>query len=226
MRCYRLNGEDNKFDIIDVIENDDRTLKVSFADGTSFDHVVKTPETIEKINCRLEEQLSDGLNNLPKFKAKLIRRRIAGLAYGLSGVAAIATSICLADNPAVPLCISASLLVGGSCLGYNAKLVSDTVKELEKLDYRNQHRNLLRKTSQYRMELLDLPINEYDRIQAAESEGIDPFGNICADEFSKKDLEMTVNILEKAEMFNFPRTEISASTEKGTQYTKKSNAKR
>ncbi len=230
----------NRNDILSVKQSTDGTLDILFADGTIFTGVENSEEQLQKIEERQDLQLKVGLANLPKIKAKLKRKKIAGVILGITTVAPLITATLIECGIVDVPCSSTIVNLIAMPFGFRTGIeiagsmeLADIVKELEKLQFRNKHRDYLDKISLYPNSLANLKSKKAARINRIISNQQDPFSNTRVNNFSQNDLETIVENIKREEGYQFsyktPNQDNNAekgeqsSGEKGIQFVKKPN---
>ena len=179
------------------VEEDTRTYNIYFADGKKFGKVVASEANLKKIEEIQERQATAGVSNMKFFKARRTKSGImtavsAAVSTGV-GVAltSAATGIGLADPTGLTFAIGTGIITILGTIPAFAKFMKDrgTVKELEKIEYRNDHNETLGQIQNYDNALVDV---SSEVVQLIEEE-THPFSILNIERFSQKDLETIID---------------------------------
>ena len=205
MKDYTLNKDSKKKFIKDIkfTGENNETMTVIFADGTQFPDVEVTDENIEKIRQYQEVQARRGVQHLSTFKLKSAVSIIGSL--GISGVTyamadyfgQLGTNFGYGMGGVVGIAGSAVAL---TLLYYYFKYdgISD---ELEKVQYRDEHRATLNSYLQYPNSLSGVRHRKY--FEACARDGLDPYSVISMDGYDKRDLEKIVENITREKQYQF-----------------------
>ena len=207
MKDYTLDGESRKKFIKDMFLADDGTLTIVFADGTCFHHIANTPENVEKVRKIQEAQAKAGLKNLKRFNRR-------SYIYGFSSVLGAFASgflctgvmdqvypVIYQNNLASAACIGAAFVIGAAPWLSKFAKTAETVGELKKIQYRNQHRRELDAYLDYPNALSGVENKQHFAYSIEHGE--DPFSVLNVDCFSREDLETIVKNVERESEIQF-----------------------
>lgn len=230
MRDYRIKKEQDPHYILQAVpivteEEGKRsydTFDVYFADGIVFHNQEYTEQNMKKVERKQEEQVDEGIKNLPIFKRRLT---ISGVINGASAVLGtiVATNVVPAleqatqteSKPGRILCTAGVLtLLGLIPSAISLVKTKPIVSELTKLQYRNEHRDKLDHFDEYENALVGLSDDVADGYRYAKEDGEDPFSVVNIDSFTQEDMESIVSNIEREEKFGFTYVKKPTSTEK------------
>lgn len=219
MKDYSLDKEQSKHYIKDF-----RTVKtetgdayeIIFADGTVFKNVQANEANLQKIEKIQEEQAKKGVENKETF---ISRRTKTGVLTGLSAVAAgvagyglttLASTMGLVDPTALTFAIGTGVITILGSIPAFSKLVQNhgKVKELEKIEYRDTHKEQLGNIEAFANSLVGVP----SKVARLIEEEQNPFSILNIDSFSQEDLETIIDNMEREQ-------------KTGLQYVKSQNSK-
>lgn len=222
MRDYRLNRKQQPDYIIEAIPKTSvfeeagetetyDTLDIKFADGKVFKNVMYDEENLKKIEDRQEQQVTEGITNLPIFEKRLTRSGIMTaasivggpvIASGISHVAA--QSLQTPVDPTMVVCAGGVLALCGA-IPAAISLVKNLpiVKELKKLKYRNEHRDELDHFEDYENALAGFSNGVAGNYMAAKLNDEDPFSISNVDGFTQKEMETIVSNIEREKELGF-----------------------
>ena len=178
-----------------------RTYNIYFADGKKFGKVVASDENLRRIEAIQEKQAAAGVKNKKIFETRKTKSGImtivsAAVSTGV-GVAltSAATGIGLADPTGLTFAIGTGVITILGTIPAFAKFMKEraTVKELEKIEYRNGHQQMLGQIQNYDNALVDVSGEVVSLIEEEKN----PFSILNIDRFSKKDLETIIENIER-----------------------------
>ena len=219
MKDYSLDKEQSKHYIKDFrtvkTENGDE-YEIIFADGTVFKNVRADEANLQKIERIQEEQAKNGVANKETF---ISRRTKTGVLTGLSAVAAgvagyglttLASTMGLVDPTALTFAIGTGVITILGSIPAFSKLVQNhgKVKELEKIEYRDTHKEQLGNIGAFANSLVGVP----SKVARLIEEEQNPFSILNIDSFSQEDLETIIDNMEREQ-------------KTGLQYVKSQNSK-
>ena len=204
MKDYSLDKEQAKHYIKDF-----RTVKteggdeyeIIFADGTVFKNVRADEANLQKIERIQEEQAKNGVANKETF---ISRRTKTGVLTGLSAVVAgaagyglttLATTMGFVDPTAITFAIGTGIITILGTIPAFSKLMQNhgKVKELEKIEYRDTHKEQLSNIGGYANSLVGVSAKVASLIEEEEN----PFSILNIDSFSQEDLETIIDNMER-----------------------------
>lgn len=177
------------------------TYNIYFADGKKFGKVVVSDENLRRIEAIQEKQAAAGVKNKKIFETKKTKSGImtvvsAAVSTGV-GVAltSAATGIGLADPTGLTFAIGTGVITILGTIPAFAKFMKEraAVKELEKIEYRNKHQQMLAEIQNYDNALVDVSSEVAQLIEEEEH----PFSILNIDRFSQKDLETIIDNIER-----------------------------
>lgn len=203
MQDYTLNEKEKENYIQEVIKKPNKTLEITFASGRVFKNIEYNEENLSKIVTVQEEQVQKAIANKKVFKDKQGYAKMATLlTLSLSTAASTLGSMTLIANSVDPVFVGVGVgvLMIFSNIPSTYKLVknSEKLKELEKLAYRNEHKDQLDRIKEYENALAGLPRKKRQKFRQK-----DPFSILHVEQFSQKDLETIVENIEKEDSFQF-----------------------
>lgn len=181
---------------------------IYFADGSVFENVQANEENLRKLEDMQEQQAKRGVENLSLFRH---RKTKSGIMTGLSAIGSAAAATAMTMVPAIgellrgqnALAVGAGIgviTILGTIPAYSKfKRSKEKVVELEKIKYRNEHREDLDNYEEYVNALSGLDTDLKARIKRAR----DPFSIIYIDSFSEDDLKKIVSNIEREKEFDF-----------------------
>ena len=204
MKDYSLDKEQAKHYIKDF-----RTVKteggdeyeIIFADGTVFKNVRADEANLQKIERIQEEQAKNGVANKETF---ISRRTKTGVLTGLSAVVAgaagyglttLASTMGFVDPTAITFAIGTGIITILGTIPAFSKLMQNhgKVKELEKIEYRDSHKEQLSHIDEYANSLVGVSSKVTSLIEEEEN----PFSILNIDSFSQEDLETIIDNMER-----------------------------
>jgi len=205
MKDYTLDQISKKKYIVDTFVAENKTLTVIFADGTRFENVASTEENLDCIARVQEAQAKAAVNKLPVFRRKASKADLemcaaTSAAFLVGGALSCITNAC--QNPT-----ESAILVGTvTLLGFIPSLIytiheNEKLKELEKIKYRDDHREELDSYKEFPNSLAGVKNRRHFAYCRSHEE--DPFSILAIDCFSKKDLETIVDNVERENEFGF-----------------------
>ena len=221
MRDYRINKQEDPFYITttDVVKSGlegkekPTSFNIHLANGTILKGQEYTKENLEKVKAKQEQQATDGVANAPKFR---FRRTAAGITNGLS--LAVASAPVLSnifvqsmeqasqmESEPSKIVLAAGVLgiVGVITSALSLKKNVPIVKELDKLEYRDAHREELNNLGKYYNSLANLPETRAEEIEEIRANGEDPFGVDRIDSFTTSEMKTIVDCIEAEKTLGF-----------------------
>lgn len=196
--------EEQEFETVD-------TLDVHFGDGRVFKNLVYNQENIEKINKKLEEQVTEAISNMDEFekrhkKAKL--KTLAGAIIGPVAGTALAAAILpttSAEAEALKFFLTLGVVTLGCMSPGGYKLVRSypMMSQLTKFKYRNEHKDELDNFDTYENALEGLPEEKSELFRTVKEKGGDPFSAMNVDSYTQDDIETIVENIEREKAFQF-----------------------
>ena len=186
-------------DLSDKVSGRDKSgnISIQFADGRVFENVEYNEENIEKLERVQEEQAARGLRHYKIFKNRLNMSKLKtaasfagslGLSIGATMIPAVSRAV---DNThPVVVCLGiGALTVLGTIPAY-AKLYRDSkvVEELNKLKYRNAHRDDLDSIDEYQNAFAGMNSGKSRWIKRTDN----PFSVVNVDRYEIEDLQTIV----------------------------------
>ena len=204
MKDYSLDKEQAKHYIKEFrtvnTENGDE-YEIIFADGTVFKNVKADEANLQKIERIQEEQAKNGVANKETF---ISRRTKTGVLTGLSAVVAgaagyglttLASTMGFVDPTAITLAIGTGIITILGTIPAFSKLMQNhgKVKELEKIEYRDTHKEQLGNIGGYANSLVGVSSKVARLIEEEEN----PFSILNIDSFTQDDLETIIDNMER-----------------------------
>ena len=233
MKDYRLNKKEQPAYIIKAVpvtltvgENgktdDVQTLEVHFADGKVFKNVKHDKENLDKIIKCQEEQAAKGVENLPVFKRRLTMSGVMAAAAIVGGpiiasnvVPAVEQAMQVESDPArITLATGVLVLCGAIPSAISALKNLPIIRELNKVKYRNEHREQLDHFDDYENSLVGLKETQQTDYLKAKSTQEDPFCITKIDQFTIGEMETIVGNIEREKAFQFTYVNRPAQTAK------------
>ncbi len=204
MKDYTLNQGSKKNYIVDMYLENDGTITVIFADGTTFYGLANTEENIQKIAAHQEKQAKTAITNYSVFRNKLLLSTVGVLgsagAFTVVGnyISGLAGSTSSLENIGITCatCLVGTIPALVHFLKTNAKF-----EELKKIFYRNSFRSSLDSYQQYPNALAGVKNRKH--FDYCAEHGEDPFSILSIDCFTKDDLETIVDNVEREKKFTF-----------------------
>lgn len=203
MQDYTLDEKEKENYILKVRKNSNKTLDIVFANGRVFKNIEYNEENIEKIIKTQENQVDKAIAREKVFKDKYGYAQAATiLSLSLSTAVSTIGGMVLVNNSIDPIIIGTgigALMIFGN-IPAACKLIKSRkrVAELEKLSYRNEHKEQLDQMKKYENALSGLPKKKQHLFRQK-----DAFSILNVDDFSKGDMETIVENIEKEESFQF-----------------------
>ena len=139
MQNYLLDKKGEDEYITSVVEEDDKTLTITFADGRVFRNIKSCPENLEKIAEEQENQAIIGLNNYEKIKRKKELHSCLMIGSGIV-CASMAGFLITHQTPAVlTTCIGAVSFMGMIPSGIKLCKDNQKLKEISVIQYISDH---------------------------------------------------------------------------------------
>lgn len=203
MKDYSTDQKSKKKYILDYFLADDKTITVIFADGTRFFGIENTDENLAIIEATLEKQARRGLSHLDTFK-----RKYNWTCAGMVAASAAAIGASFYASSALDASTGASIAITGAAFlsAYiptyiRARRAFEKVTELEKIKYRDEHRDELDSYMEHPNSLSGVPNRQYFDYCARND--IDPFSVLSIDSFTQDDLEAIVENVERENNYGF-----------------------
>lgn len=208
MKDYRI---DKKGDYITTISSNTlsdgtETFDVKFADGRIFKNVLCNKNNLQKIVEQQDKQAEEGIELLPVLKKKLTSQGIiagcTGILSGISGCE-IVHSIQTDESIVIPLTVGI-LTITALMLEIIPTIKNKlAIKELEKIQYKEENRHDLRAYIYYPNSLVGVNEKTKAILIDAKNHKLDPFYTINIDCFSKKDMEKIVENIKTERNYQF-----------------------
>lgn len=213
MKDYSLNQQQAKDYLLDyrLVQNgEEETYDVTYADGRVFGHVTANEENLRKIERVQEAQAEKGVANKHVFQS---RRTKAGLATFASaalssmagmGIASVIPQLQNAPQSELTLAIGVGVVTILGSIPAFAKFLKNNakVKELNKIEFRNEHMEELQRIDQYANSLSGVSTGTIALIEEEER----PFSILNIDRFTQSDLEKIVDNMEREQKTGFQYT--------------------
>ena len=197
MKEYIIDEDEKKKYITYFGRDKSGNISIQFADGRVFENVEYNEENIEKLERVQEEQAARGLSHYKIFKNRLNVSKVKtalsfagslGLSIGATMIPAVSQAV---DNThPVVVCLGiGALTVLGTIPAY-AKLYRDSkvVEELDKLKYRNSHRDELDSIDEYQNAFAGMNSGKSRWIKRTDN----PFSVVNVDRYEIEDLQTIV----------------------------------
>lgn len=210
MKDYRVDKDKEQQYITSVKlvkVSGNEVYEVEFADGQIFKNIKKDDENIKKIIEAQEKQAASGVANQGFFRSKRMQSGMAaiGTAAGTCALTSVVatglTSITATQpNPLIaPITIGVLTIV--SAIPGFARLVKNhqKVKELEKIEYRNDNKATLDSFRNYPNSLAGFTSDKKKKFKNSS----DPFSIINIDNYSIEDLEDIVSNINREKTYQF-----------------------
>lgn len=213
MKNYSIGKNQEKDYLLNftLVQNgEESTYDVTFADGRVFGQVTANEENLAKFERIQEAQAEKGVANKHIFQS---RRTKAGLAtFGSAalssaagiGIANLISTLGVAEPNGLTLAIGVGVVtVLGSIPAFSKFLKNNAkVKELDKIEYRNEHKEQLAQIDQYANSLSGVSVSATALIEEEEN----PFSILNIDRFSLEDLEKIIDNMEREKRTGFQYT--------------------
>ena len=197
MKEYIIDEDEKKRYITYFGRDKSGNISIQFADGRVFENVEYNEENIEKLERVQEEQAARGLRHYKIFKNRLNMSKLKtaasfagslGLSIGATMIPAVSRAV---DNThPVVVCLGiGALTVLGTIPAY-AKLYRDSkvLEELNKLKYRNAHRDDLDSIDEYQNAFAGMNSGKSRWIKRTDN----PFSVVNVDRYEIEDLQTIV----------------------------------
>lgn len=209
MQKYILRNDSKKSKreyITEVKDMGDGTLDVYFADGSVFHKVSYNEDNLKKIEEIQEKQAEKGIEEYIHFSFRKTTSKAMAIAAPLlafSGSMGIVSdqSLSLGTNNPLVVATGVGVITILSSIPMGIKFVRDrkTLAELDKIEYRNKHRDKLDSYKCYENSLAGVS----EKVQEKLLHKKNPFSILNIDNFSKSDLEKIVNNINKERRLQF-----------------------
>jgi len=208
MKDYTIDEKGKSNYVVNFTRGKNNTYTIYFADGSVFENVEVNDENLRKLKMVQEQQAKRGVENLSVFRN---RKTKSGVMTGASAIGSAVAATAVTMIPAVgellqgqnPLVVGAGIgviTILGAIPAYT-KFRRDkaAVKELEKIKYRDEHREDLDAYGSYANALSGLNPDLRAKIKRSK----EPFSIIHIDSFSAEDLEKIISNIEREKQFDF-----------------------
>ena len=202
MKDYSLDRDSRKNYIVNMYVAENKTLTVVFADGTRFENIANTQENVDKIAAIQEAQARKAVANYPTFRRK---ERVAfgtfiGSVLTTYGIGWALQSTELSHNPVLSI-VTGAAVVGAVALPAAIHFCHSATKmsELEKIKYRDEHRDTLEQFRYYPNSLMG--VSNKRHFAFSRSQNVDAFSVLDIDNFTKDDLETIVTNVEREKQY-------------------------
>ena len=219
MKDYTIKENEKSQYIIDFWKENDGTISVRFADGTVFTKIAYSEENLAKIEAMQEQQAETGIARYKRFtgeksrdKAKTIcAGSITGVMYAFgasSMLIPVMQNLQTAQLAPLALGVGTVALLGTIANAYELKRSSGKVKELDKIKYRNKHRDELDSANGYHNAFAGMNANTARYFKKEQH----PYSILNIDCFTQDELETIVKNMatEDATGFAYVATEKEA----------------
>lgn len=217
MRNYITDKKGTEQFIKEVKKGQNGTLTLKFADGKVFKNITACDENINKIIETQELQAKKGMSN---YKTFVKRENNSRIAMAASGFAALAVGTGVTYIPQIqealstqsPVLVAAGIgavTILGMIPAY-CKLRKNkaTVKEIDKLKYRETHMDELKTFRNYPNALSDVD----SKVANWMKKESDPFSILNIDSYSRSDLEKIISNIDVEKAYNFTYTNDTPKT--------------
>lgn len=208
MKDYSLSEDENGEYITNIKYNRDKnTYIILFADGSRMINVAANEDNLEKIKKAQEEQAERGVENLNVFINRKAKDGIMSFISGI-GTATIASCFCTSpilnsitsEHPVITIAGIGIISILGAIPAYvKFKKNKEIVEEIEKIKYRNAHRETLDTFRDYPNALTGISSNTASSLVSLD----DPFSILNIDEYTEEDLKNIIDNIHKEEKFDF-----------------------
>jgi len=217
MKNYITDKKGEEQFIREVKKGTNGTLTLKFADGKVFKNITACDENINKIIETQEAQAKKGIAN---YKTFVKREHNSGMAMAASGFAALAVStgatfipqiheMISTQNPVVVAAGIGAITVLGMIPAYcKLRKNKSTVKEIDKLKYRETHINELKSFKNYPNALADVNSKVANWMKNEK----DPFSILNINNYSRSDLEQIISNIDVEKNYNFTYTNETPKT--------------
>lgn len=208
MKNYIVDKKGEEKFIREVKKCSNGTLTLKFADGKVFKNVTACDENINKIIETQEAQAKEGMIN---YKTFVKREHNAGMAMAASGLVTLmaatgATYIpqiheaLSTQNPVLVATGIGAITVLGMIPAYcKLRKNKQTVKEIDKLRYRESNMEDLKAFRNYPNALADVNSKVANWMKKEK----DPFSILNIDNYSRADLEQIISNIDVEQAYNF-----------------------
>lgn len=204
MKDYSLSKEAEKDYIVHVYQHDNNTYTVVFADGRVFENVDVCDENFDKLTSILEEQAKHGVQNIDTFRRRATK---SGVMTACVGALLTAASVGISSMPTLqgqdPIFVASTLgmitILGTIPAFAKLKMDCDKVHELEKLQFRNRHLDVLSSYKDYPNSLAGLSRDQKSMMGYYEN----PFHIMNMDSFTEEDLRTIVTNIRQEKALQF-----------------------
>lgn len=218
MKDFRLDRKADPKYILDVKTSKDKiqteegaksqeTLSVRFADGRVFKNIHYSEENISKIIDQQEKQAKAGVENISVFEK---RKTNAGIMTGASiiggpVIGAVATAVAGASANPLAFAIGTGVVTLAAAIPSLYSLFKNgaKVKELNKIKYRDEHKEELRAYPLYQNALVGLSTKTRNWFELMDQEGHDPFCITEIDSYTQSDLEQIMENMDTEKQYQF-----------------------
>lgn len=206
MKDLTLKKEEQKDFIIDIVEDEEclGTLKVLYADGGYNKALQNISKNIDIAEEKMEEQAKTAVTNLKKYKNNVTKDNIKMVLSGaipLGSACILHSNIeTLQDNPLVLFTAFGAVAlfgIGKFCIDKKADMKK--LKEVEKIKYRDDNREVLDTFKEHYNSLNQLSDTEIKNLTRTEN----PFGIRNLDNLTQNTLETIISNIEREEQLPF-----------------------
>lgn len=212
MKDYSLTKEQQKDYLLDFKlkqNGEEETYDVVYADGKVFGHVTANEENLAKIERVQEAQAKNGVANKHVFVSRRSKSGVlTALSAAVSGFAGYGLTIMAATAglmpEGLPIAAGVGLITILGTIPAFAKLLKNhgKVKELEKIEYRDEHAEALAHIDDYANSLSGVSSKVVSLLEGEEN----PFSILNIDRFTQADLETIVDNMEREKKSGFVYT--------------------
>ncbi|MDD5888694.1 MAG: hypothetical protein PUC82_04320 [bacterium] len=184
-KYYKLTENKSQY-ITNLEENDDNTLTVTFGDNKTHSDIENTPENIEKIESKMEEQMASAIGRSKEYVLRSILAT-ASVITTETGALVLKQTESLQKTELGQALTGTVLLVGGAITVTWCIREWSRVSEISKVKYRNKHEDQLKNIDEY-SHALD---SSSSRIRSLFDEE-NPLGICNVDKYKKSDLKKII----------------------------------
>jgi len=204
MKDYSLGKDQQRDYLLDfdlVKSGEEETYDITFADGKRFGRVVASEENLKKIEEIQEAQAANGVANKHVFVSRRAKSGVltagsavlsAAAGFGLTSAI---TSMGLLDGTGITFAVGVGVITILGTIPAFAKFMKDRakVKELEKIEYRDEHKAQLTRIGDYANSLNGVSQRVVGLIEEEEN----PFSILNIDSFTQEDLEAIIDNMDR-----------------------------
>ena len=210
MKDYTNREKEKKLYIVNHWKNEDGTMSVQFANGTVFTGIAYSEENLKKLAEMQEAQAETGIKRYKEFSKEKrkseVRTVLAGSVTGImyafgagSMFIPAMQSMNIAQAAPIALGLGTITAIGTILSAHKLRKEQGRVSELDKIRYRNAHREQLDKANSYHNAFAGMPIKTARYFEKEKN----PYSILNIDCFTEDELRTIIQNMEAEDATGF-----------------------